>query len=152
MKAHDPVNTRTVSVPLDLPGPSSLQNHTLVPVLDMINHSSNPLETIPKPIQFSAGPGGPSRGHQPHLVPGKIGFRLISPERGLKKDEEIKFEYGPHSTETLFTEYGFCPVEKKGDWVGQVYGECDVNDLVQEMFPIKSEKVKNTLQELGCWG
>jgi hypothetical protein len=119
----------------------------------MINHSSNPSEIIPKPIQFSAGPGSSRvRGAQPHLVPGKIGFRLISCERGLKKDEEIKFEYGPHSTETLFTEYGFCPLGKKGDWIGQIYGECDVNDLVEEMFPIKSETVKTTLQELGCWG
>jgi hypothetical protein len=118
----------------------------------MINHSSKPESIIPKPIQFlSGGPGAPSRGHQPHPVPGKIGFRLISPERGLVKDEEVKFEYGPHSTETLFTEYGFCPVEKKGDWVGEVYGECDVNDLVKEMFPIKSEKAKTALQELGCW-
>jgi hypothetical protein len=141
-----------VSVPLDLPGPSSLQNHTLVPVLDMINHSSRPESIIPKPIQFlSGGPGVPARGQQPHLVPGKIGFRLIAPERGLVQDEEVKFEYGPHSTETLFTEYGFCPVEKTGDWVGEVYGECDVNDLVTEMFPIKSEKVKTTLKELGCW-
>lgn len=155
--ANHSVNTRTVSVPLDLAGPSSLQNHTLVPILDLINHSSKDTEKIPTPIQYPtnspSGPGStPSRGQQPHLIPGKIGFRLIAPERGLSKDEEIKFEYGGHSSEMLFTEYGFCPEGKNGDWLGQVHGECDVNDLVEEMFPIRSEKVKTVLQELGCLG
>jgi hypothetical protein len=154
--AHSVVNTRTVSIPLDLPGTSSLQNHTLVPILDLINHSSNEEERIPTPIQFpsstSGGPGSTSsRGSQPHLIPGKVGFRLIAPERGLKEGEEVKFEYGAHSTETLFTEYGFCPEEKRGDWLSQVYGECDVNALVEEMFPIKSEKLRTILEELGCW-
>jgi hypothetical protein len=125
-------------------------------MLDLINHSSNDEELIPKPIQYpSSTPGGPgsapARGQQPHLIPGKIGFRLIAPERGLKKDEEVKFEYGGHPTDTLFTEYGFCPLGRKGDWLAQVYGECDVNDLVEKMFPIKSDKIKIALQELGCW-
>ena len=152
-----PVNTRTVSIPLDLPGPSSLNNHTLVPILDMLNHSSKPEEIIPKPIQFPSSPSappGPSmhrRGVQPHLVPGKIGFRLIAPDRGLEKDEEVKFEYGAHSSETLFTEYGFVPEPRDGKWLDQPNGEVDVNDLVEKMFPIRSEKVKTALQEIGCW-
>lgn len=157
------MNTRTVSIPLDLPGPSSLNNHTLVPILDMLNHSSKPDEIIPTPIQYpssssaGAGPGpGSSRrggpgGAQPHLIPGKIGFRLIAPERGLEAGEQVRFTYGAHSSETLLTEYGFLPEEKRGDWVGQPNAELDVNDLVEEMFPIKSDKVKSALEGLGCW-
>jgi hypothetical protein len=131
----------------------------MVPILDMLNHSSKPEEIIPKPIQIpsspnpTTGPGaGPSRrGATPHLVPGKIGFRLIAPDRGLKKDEQVRFEYGAHSTETLFTEYGFTPEAKYGDWLGQPNGEVDVNDMVEKMFPIKSDKIKSVLEEIGCW-
>lgn len=125
----------------------------------MLNHSSKEEEIIPTPVQIpsspnsTTGPGaGPSRrGAAPHLVPGKIGFRLISPERGLEKDEQIRFEYGAHSTETLFTEYGFTSEDKYGDWLGQPYGEVDVNDMVEQMFPIKSDKIKSVLEEIGCW-
>lgn len=156
------VNTRTVSVPLDLPGPSSLNNHTFVPILDMLNHSSKPEEIIPKPIQIASSPSAPKPGPgtsrrgagaraQPHLIPGKIGFRLIAPERGLEKDEQVRFEYGAHSTETLFTEYGFTPERLEGKWLDQPNGEVDVNDLVDKMFPIKSEKIKMALEEIGCW-
>lgn len=132
----------------------------------MLNHSSKPEEIIPKPIQFASSPTAPipgpwtSRrgagagagvGAQPHLIPGKIGFRLIAPERGLEKDEQVRFEYGAHSTETLFTEYGFTPEQRDGKWLGQPNGEVDVNDLVEKMFPIKSEKIKTALEGIGCW-
>ncbi|WVR05501.1 hypothetical protein IAU60_002519 [Kwoniella sp. DSM 27419] len=36
------VNTRSISIPLGLPGPSERMNHTLVPIMDFINHSSDP--------------------------------------------------------------------------------------------------------------
>lgn len=127
----------------------------------MLNHSSKPDEIIPRPIQIPSSPGASSstgpgastsrRGGTSHLVPGKIGFRLIAPERGLEKDEQVRFEYGAHSTETLFTEYGFTPEEKYGDWLSQPHGEVDVNDLVEQMFPIKSDKIRSVLEEIGCW-
>lgn len=122
----------------------------------MLNHSSKPEEIIPKPIQVPSSPSapnpGPSRkGAQPHLIPGKIGFRLIAPDRGLEKDEQVKFEYGAHSTETLLTEYGFTPEGRGGNFLDQPNGEVDVNDLVEKMYSIKSDRIRTTLEAIGCW-
>lgn len=35
---------------------------------------------------------------------------------GLKKGEQIVFAYGPHSDQTLFSEYGFVPSEGQNPW------------------------------------
>lgn len=69
----------------------------------------------------------------------------------MEKDEQVRFEYGAHSTETLFTEYGFTPEQRGGKFLDQPNGEVDVNDIVENMFPIKSDKVRIALEELGCW-
>lgn len=120
------VNTRTVSIPLDLPSPSDTHNHTLVPILDMINHSSSPSVSRPMQIALSggipqkrsyssalSGSSSPSTASPSGGVPGKIGFRLMAPPGGLREGEEVTFEYGPHCNGTLFAEYGFLLRPKK---------------------------------------
>jgi hypothetical protein len=51
----------------------------------------------------------------------------------------------------LFTEYGFTPEQVGGNWLDQPNGEVDVNDLVEKMFPVESEKIQSTLEKMGCW-
>ncbi|WVN87868.1 uncharacterized protein L203_103065 [Cryptococcus depauperatus CBS 7841] len=179
------VNTRSISIPLGLPGPTERMNHTLVPILDMVNHSSDTSIASPRVRQLStpssASASGNRRGHKPsasgdwsgngnkysrngvHLIPGRIDLRLIAPERGMNKGEEVVFEYGGHSSATLFAEYGFCEVpEGHGDekWLKLKYGELDVGWLVDELWketamsPEDEEdqaEKKQVLEAIGCW-
>ncbi|WVF71829.1 hypothetical protein IAT40_006638 [Kwoniella sp. CBS 6097] len=46
------VNTRSISIPLGLGEPSERMNHTLVPVMDFINHSSDPNIITPRVKQL----------------------------------------------------------------------------------------------------
>lgn len=111
------VNTRTAAIPLGLQPATSLQNHSLVPLFDLINHSSDPDLIIPSPIvtHIPAGPSSSSRSRTAgsHLVPGRVGFQLVAPERGLRKGEQVLFQYGAHSNGTLFAEYGFVELPTK---------------------------------------
>lgn len=104
------VNTRTVSIPLGLPEyPPEVYNHTLVPLLDMINHSSQSISNNPTHVP-TAGASvlrRPGQRAEWHVVPGKVAFRLTAPSGGLKAGEEVTFEYGSHSSATLLSEYGF---------------------------------------------
>ncbi|WVQ81248.1 hypothetical protein IAT38_003370 [Cryptococcus sp. DSM 104549] len=160
------VNTRSISIPLGLPGPSERMNHTLVPILDFINHSSNPNFVAPRVRQLPTpspaarpGPGPTTRrthkvstsedwaGHGTgysrngvHLVPGKIDLRLIAPERGMELGEEVRFEYGGHNDAMLFAEYGFCETpEGEGEekWLTLKYGELDLGWMVDELWKEK---------------
>ncbi|KAL7422560.1 hypothetical protein Q5752_003208 [Cryptotrichosporon argae] len=130
------VNTRTVSIALGLAGDTALYNHTFVPLLDMINHSSSPSLRLGDPVQVASGPArastgptyarahlgpgpnGPARtgmlgrhGRTPTPTPpaaaGKIDFRMSAPARGLERGKQVHFAYGPHASSVLFAEYGF---------------------------------------------
>ncbi|OXC69576.1 hypothetical protein AYX13_01743 [Cryptococcus neoformans] len=163
------VNTRSISIPLGLPGPSERMNHTLVPILDMINHSSDSSLNAPRVRQMSTPSPAPrstrrTHRHTPssdwnsqnltgysrnglHLVPGKIDLRLIAPDREMQKEEEVLFEYGGHSNATLFAEYGFCEAPEGVDddkWLRLKNGELDVGWIVDELW---KEKVKNNGNE-----
>ena len=115
-----PVNTRSVSLPLGFPGPTELYNHSLVPILDLANHSSSP--SIPRPRQIphtvsshprtvhtsSVKSGIHARGAMAnHLIPGKIAYSFIAPAEGIKQGEELRFEYHGLSNTDLWVEYGF---------------------------------------------
>ncbi|WVQ99075.1 hypothetical protein IAU59_006207 [Kwoniella sp. CBS 9459] len=167
------VNTRSISIPLGLGEPSERMNHTLVPIMDFINHSSDPKIITPRVQQLPTASRArrisqpnyitngttnasiPSTGNtrmvspitptsatatttqtntnsanahslrkaDKHLIPGKIDFRLVCPERGLDEDEEVFFEYGGHPSSTLFAEYGFCEVPKAPSGRGQNQGQ-----------------------------
>jgi hypothetical protein len=105
----------------------------------------------------------------PHLVPGRIGFRLIAPDRGLKEDEEVTFEYGSHANTTLFAEYGFIesphtsatdsrgrghsPEALSVGWLGLPHGEVDVGWVVDLMWSERgSEEKREVLESISCWG
>ncbi|ORY22585.1 hypothetical protein BCR39DRAFT_551372 [Naematelia encephala] len=156
------VNTRTVSIPLGLPSPTELYNHTLVPLLDLINHTSNSALSIPKPRQVP-NPGtmvnkrALSSGSS-HLVPGKIAFELIAPSRGMEEDEEVFFSYGAHDAATLWSEYGF--VESPAGagatrWETMVFGGMDVGHWVEEVWkslkPGGRQEKLDVLEAIGCW-
>ncbi|KAK4689124.1 hypothetical protein P7C73_g987, partial [Tremellales sp. Uapishka_1] len=127
------VNTRTVSLPLNLPAPTHLYNHTLVPILDFANHSSDPKVTIPAPVTFSSSSLS---------TPSTICFRLHSPEQGMNTDQEVLFQYGAHSNGMLLAEYGFCERQN-------AHSEVDVGYLIDETdFEIKK---KEALKAIGCW-
>lgn len=45
---------------------------------------------------------------------------------GLKKGDQVVFAYGPHSDETLFSEYGFVPVDDPNPW-NDIHMDAQVN-------------------------
>ncbi len=65
----------------------------------------------------------------------------------MKEGDEILFEYGSHSNDVLFAEYGF--VESDGR-----YGEVDVGWAVDELWrEVEGGKAKEeVLRVIGCWG
>jgi len=160
------VNTRTVSLPLSLPEPSDLNNHTLVPLLDLVNHTSDRSLAVPRPQQITTPGAMPRRrcaaGPKWHLIPGRIGFQLVAPERGMKKGEEVLFEYGSHSSAALFTDYGFVE-EPKGwevrdavdpGWLASQHGDVDLGHIVHVLWESDQghDRKIEVLKTLGCFG
>jgi ribosomal lysine N-methyltransferase 2 len=121
------VNTRCVYHRL-YSSQSHPDNLTLCPLLDLANHTS-------------------SLAHASSIEPIPTFF---SPSASfLKKGDEVYLRYGPHSSTTLFTEYGF--VERDPLHGGQV----DVSDILESLFHEKGplgDWMKTTLQAKNYWG
>lgn len=139
-------------MPLGLAEPPNagwpVNNHSFVPLLDMINHSSIPHVICPKPeplpslsVSKRSARGAQRPGGNVHLIPGKVDLVLFAPLRGLDEGEEVTFLYGPHSNAVLFAEYGFTEVDEVGDtwwpnadidvspWLDQVWATQGGNDV-----------------------
>jgi hypothetical protein len=145
------VNTRSVSVPLGYAGPTELYNHTLVPVLDLVNHSSSP--SIPRPQQRLSSSVKLHHRLQTanvHLVPGKIAFALIAPDEGFEEGKELLFQYHPTNNTELWAEYGFAEVFSSGPEKWGRYSALVVNHVVDEMWQADA-KQKSALEKIGCW-
>lgn len=157
-------------MPLGLAEPADakwpVNNHSFVPLLDMINHSSLQEFNCPKPepvpsstlkIYFKGTK--PSVGQK--LQPGKVDLMLFAPLRGLNENEEVKFLYGPHSNAMLFAEYGFTETRgssENGDGVFWPNGDIDVNPWVERVWDARlggtaeGERKRTFLEEQGLWG
>lgn len=150
--AKQAVNTRSVSVPLGYAGPTELYNHTLVPVLDLVNHSSSP--TIPRPQQRLNTSVSQARSRQQtanaHLVPGRIAFALVAPEEGFEKGNELLFQYHPLSNTELWADYGFAETYPSGPVPWGKYSALIVDHLIDEMCQADAEQ-KEALERIGCW-
>lgn len=169
--SNSAVNTRTVAMPLGLSEPADakwpVNNHSFIPLLDMINHSSLQEFNCPKPEPIpSATLNGKLyyRGGKPpvgKLQPGKVDLMLFAPLRGLNENEEVKFLYGPHSNAMLFAEYGFTETHddsEDGQGVFWPNGDVDVNPWVEAMWEQQlggteeGERKRAFLEDQGMWG
>lgn len=139
-----------MSVPLGYAGPTELYNHSLVPMLDLVNHSSSP--TIPRPEQRPNTISAKARPQAAnvHLVPGKIAFALLAPEEGFKAGEELLFQYHPTNNTELWAEYGFAETYPSGPEKWGKYSALVVDHLVDEMWQADSEQ-QSALEKIGCW-
>ena len=121
------VNTRCVYHRVRSP-PSHPDNLTLCPLLDLANHTSASVHAVSKtPIPTFFSPSTCT----------------------LNKGDEVYLRYGPHSNNTLFTEYGF--VEK----VSLHGGQADISDIIESLFREKGplgEWMKTTLEATDYWG
>lgn len=148
------VNTRTVSIPLGYFGPTELYNHTLVPVLDMVNHSSSPSILRPRHIPSlsskSPRPARPgARTATPHLIPGRIAFALVAPPEGIAEGAEVTFQYHSQCNLDLWAEYGFAEVTDTIEKFGK-YSAADVGYLVDELW-VPDEEKQAALEKIACW-
>lgn len=158
------VNTRTVSMPLGLAEPQgakwAVNNHSFIPLLDMINHSSIPHIVCPAPepmpsstlVQRSARnamrPGGQN------LAPGKVDLVLFAPLRGLTEGEQVTFLYGPHSNAVLFAEYGFTEIDERQASLRWPNDDIDVMPWVQRLWEENggTEDKREALEAADLWG
>jgi len=159
------VNTRTVAMPLGLAEPPKTEwpvnNHSFVPLLDMINHSSIPQVHCPKPeplpslsiVSKRSTRGGMRSSGSMRLTPGKVDLVLFAPLRGLEEGEEVTFLYGPHSNAMLFAEYGFTEVDEVGNtwWPN---GDVDVQPWLDKVWETKggTDAKRRVLEDAGLWG
>ncbi|PWY97626.1 SET domain-containing protein [Testicularia cyperi] len=148
------VNSRCVFLPLGLADHSD--NFTLAPVLDMANHTSD--LALECKAQYSSGSGldlcAPPEANRPSG----------SSRRGLSKGDECLITYGPHSNETLLSEYGFAlPTSlsyladhnQDGSWRGNRYAEVLVDEDIEAMLKeqgSQGERKIELLQDRGYWG
>ncbi|BEJ12327.1 hypothetical protein CspHIS471_0207870 [Cutaneotrichosporon sp. HIS471] len=156
------VNTRTVSTPLGLAEPSSsrwtVNNHSFVPLLDMINHTSLPGTECPKPEPMPStsvtkrGARAAARPGKQHLVPGKVDVVLFAPHRGLEDGEQVLFLYGAHSNATLFAEYGFTEIDLCVSPLTWPNDDIDVGPWVEVLWKQDgNDAKKEALQDAGMW-
>ncbi|KAL1410957.1 hypothetical protein Q8F55_001900 [Vanrija albida] len=161
------VNTRTVSMPLGLAEPVDakwpVNNHSFIPLLDMINHSSLNSVVCPKPESLPSSSvskrvvktaRGPGRQLNAHLIPGKIDQAVFAPLRGLEAGEEVMFMYGPHSNALLFAEYGFTEVDDASDPLQWPNGDIDVSPWVYKLWEDGggTDDKRDVLDDAGLWG
>ncbi|KAJ9480289.1 Ribosomal lysine N-methyltransferase 2 [Pseudozyma hubeiensis] len=158
------VNSRCLFLPLGLA--DHADNFTLAPLLDMANHTSDPaLE-----CKVIHAPDG--------------GFRLLAPSREVaqkprsddnghvaKAGDECFITYGPHSNESLLSEYGFVlPAqltfaedvgndaaisEVNSCWRGSRYVDVLMDQHVDRLFRTQGadgETKIELLQNRGYWG
>lgn len=148
-------------MPLGLAEPAGsewpINNHSFVPLLDMINHSSIPQIFCPKPEPVPSLSVVSKRSMRPsanmRLTPGKVDLALFAPLRGLSEGEEVTFLYGPHSNAMLFAEYGFTEVDEVGNtwWPN---GDIDVRPWLDKVWETSggTESKKAALATAGLWG
>ena len=112
----------------------------MVPILDVANHSSLPESIIPRPRQVPFIKKGP-------FIPGRTGFKLLSPDQGMVAGEQVLFQYGTHSNDLLFAEYGF--IEEGG-----IHGSVEVEGLVRELWEKcdGQDEKEAVLKSVNCWG
>jgi hypothetical protein len=173
---HSSSSSQHIPRPIQIPSSSSATYHSNAKSLssrpapnELLHGASYSNGVLPtRRHGMGAGPGA-GRAAAPHLVPGRIGFRLIAPDRGLKEDEEVTFEYGSHPNATLFAEYGFIesphisatdspgrggsPGAWSMGWLGLPHGEVNVGWVVDLLWSEHgSEEKREVLEAISCWG
>lgn len=147
------VNTRCVFLPLGLA--DHADNFTLVPVLDMANHTSD--IALECKVKYTAG-GGITL-HAPAATSRSNSVL----NQGLRTGDECFITYGPHSNESLLSEYGFIlpgrldfvQSSTDSEWTGNQYVDVLVDAEVQSMLEEQgSEGLRKIelLQDRGYWG
>lgn len=148
---------------------SEQQNHTMGPLLDLANHThlrhSLDDEGVPTkrvPICDVHAVEETRGGHYTTVQPRtsklknrgpsnwrKRTLQLRAPESaGLKKGDEVVFAYGPHSDETLFSEYGFVPVDDPNPW-NDVHVDVQVNAAWSQSENLKIVDLKRQVLEIN---
>ncbi|KAI9630983.1 hypothetical protein KEM48_013403 [Puccinia striiformis f. sp. tritici PST-130] len=127
------VNTRCVS--FDIGAKDHDNNITLAPGFDMANHcSSSKVTTIVnrKGITMYSSDPTETTNHSKPII---------------KKGEEIKFKYGPHSNSTLLTEYGFVDSHQINPW-----DHIDISPLIISLFDPDNLAHQNKIDLLKVTG
>jgi hypothetical protein len=106
---------------------TSSDNMTLVPIMDMVNHSATDNDMTV--ISITA-----------------LGLTFIA-GKDFDKGDEITFSYGSHDNSTLMCEYGFTVA-------GNNWTTVDITKMLQNYIEDRDddEQVKTTLESLGYWG
>jgi hypothetical protein len=128
-------NTRCIYHPITKV-PSPPYDLTLCPIVDLANHTVDPLQTC-ELTRFPIGDRNPEY------------LTFLSPSVPLKQGDQLFLRYGPHSNEVLFTEYGFVAV-----WPDEE-GEISVDDIVEALFlrdEVSGDWKKSSLENWNYWG
>ena len=123
-------------------------NFTLCPVLDFANHNHNRADI--HPVIDSEGWGVVARKPPKYFV-------FFGPsQNGLCRGQELYLQYGSHSNNLLFSEYGFINQIPEGAIKDDEYpGQVEVDELVEQLFAEKGlpgTRMKSALENEGYWG
>ncbi|CCL99118.1 uncharacterized protein FIBRA_01132 [Fibroporia radiculosa] len=141
------VNTRSIYYPVQNL-PSGNDNLTLCPILDFANHTDGQSQIIPR-TEITSTPSS--------IVPRRRDdYTFFSwTNTVIGHDQELFLRYGGHANRTLFVQYGFvCPFPPNAIAEGDVRGEVDVQDLIEDIFATSAigSWIKTTLEDSGYWG
>ncbi|CAH7688160.1 hypothetical protein PPACK8108_LOCUS23081, partial [Phakopsora pachyrhizi] len=142
----------------DLGCENHCDNITLAPVIDMANHtiqSDVTLIVTPQTLtMFSSHPRGLFKSPKSQqLISSSLKSSETSSSKGeicFKKDQEIRFSYGPHGNSTLLAEYGFVVLDETNPW-----DFIDITDSIEILFEKIGEDgniKREMLQNLNYWG
>ncbi|SJX62557.1 related to RKM2-ribosomal protein lysine methyltransferase [Sporisorium reilianum f. sp. reilianum] len=146
------VNSRCVFLPLGLA--DHADNFTLAPMLDMANHTADP--ALECKVRYAA-----DGGLEMHAPAGIADDACVAEEGG-----ECFITYGPHSNESLLSEYGFvlpaqlaagCGGAERGGlaWRGSRYVDVLMDEQVERLLQKQGadgEAKIELLQNRGYWG
>lgn len=146
---HRIVNTRCVYHRLTVTR-SDPDNVTMVPIVDLANHTPAPAHLQPMPSDADIWDTAP-RGKHGEAFGLRVPLGL-----SVKAGDELFLQYGKHANRTLFVEYGFVnPFAVLQITDGEFAGEVDVQDLVEDIFRSRAavgEWMREVLVNEGYWG
>lgn len=149
------INSRSVYFNLALP--SHNDNFTLVPLLDMANHTSDAGRICQVLPTNSVGNAILPRGVGAAAAGPSSGLEMRAPPDGLAAGDEVLIQYGARDDATLLVEYGFHLstrfINESAEWQGNPYAAVKLDPYIMAHLDVNPHRtlIQETLRQHHFW-